>query len=53
MRDITNVLRQRGIAESSAWRLVNRERPEWTRQRWDAAQAELRGELPTLAAACC
>src|SRR5512135_2110373 len=41
VRDITNVLRQRGIAESSAWRLVNRERSEWTRERWDAALAEL------------
>ena len=51
VRDVTNQLRQRGIPESSVWRLVNRERPEWTRERWDAAQAELRGELHTLAAA--
>ena len=43
VRDITNVLRQRGVPESSAWRLVNRERPEWTRERWDAARAELQG----------
>ena len=43
VRDITNVLRQRGVPESSAWRLVNRERPEWTRERWDAARAELDG----------
>ena len=43
VRDITNLLRQRGIPESSMWRLVNRERPEWTRERWDAARAELRG----------
>ena len=51
VRDITNVLRNRGIPESSAWRLVNRERPEWTRERWDAARAELRAELPAMAAA--
>jgi len=51
VRDITNLLRQRGIPESSMWRLVNRERPEWTRERWDAARAELRAELPAMAAA--
>lgn len=49
VRDMTNVLRQRGIAESSVWRLVNREKPEWTRERWDAALAELRGETCPLA----
>src|SRR5512135_1429086 len=47
VRDITNVLRQRGIPESSAWRLVNRERPGWTRERWDAARAELQGGAAT------
>ena len=51
VRDMTNLLRQRGIPESSVWRLVNRERPEWTRERWDAARAELRAELPAMAAA--
>jgi hypothetical protein len=51
VREVTNQLRQRGIPESSMWRLVNRERPEWTRERWDAAWAELRGEVPPLAAA--
>ena len=51
VRDMTNLLRQRGIPESSMWRLVNRERPEWTRERWDAARAELRAELPAMAAA--
>ena len=51
VRDITNVLRNRGVPESSAWRLVNRERPEWTRERWDEALAELRAELPAMAAA--
>ena len=51
VRDVTNQLRQRGIPESSVWRLVNRERPEWTRERWDAARAELRAELPAMAAA--
>ena len=45
VRDVTDQLRQRGIPESSIWRLVNRERPEWTRERWDAALAELRGEV--------
>ena len=45
VRDVTAQLRQRGIPESSIWRLVNRERPEWTRERWDAALAELRGEV--------
>src|SRR5512135_576624 len=43
VRDITNLLRRRGIPESSMWRLVNRERPDWTRERWDEAQAELDG----------
>jgi hypothetical protein len=51
VRDVTNQLRQRGIPESSVWRLVNRERPEWTRERWDAARAELRAGLPAMAAA--
>ena len=51
VRDVTAQLRQRGIPESSVWRLVNRERPEWTRERWDAARAELRAELPAMAAA--
>ena len=51
VRDITNLLRQRGIAESLMWRLVNRERPEWTRERWEAARAELRGETRPIAAA--
>src|SRR5512135_2459114 len=51
VRDITNVLRQRGIPESSVWRLVNRERPEWTRERWDQAHAELHGTSSPLAAA--
>lgn len=51
VRDITNVLRQRGVPESSVWRLVNRERPEWTRERWDQAQAELQGTSFPLAEA--
>ena len=51
VRDVTAQLRQRGIPESNVWRLVNRERPEWTRERWDAALAELRGELRPVAAA--
>ena len=51
VRDVTAQLRQRGIPESSVWRLVNRERPEWTRERWDAALAELRGEVRPVAAA--
>jgi hypothetical protein len=51
VRDITNQLRQRGIPESSVWRLVNRERPEWTRERWDQAHAELQGTSRPLAAA--
>ena len=41
VRDVSNVLRQRGVPESSVWRLVNREKPEWTRERWDAARLEL------------
>src|SRR5512135_240986 len=53
VRDVTNQLRQRGIPESSVWRLVNRERPEWTRERWDAARAELVGEVRPVAAASC
>lgn len=52
VRDVTNQLRQRGIPESSVWRLVNRERPEWTRARWDAALAELRGEVHPVAVGC-
>ena len=51
VRDVTAQLRQRGIPESSVWRLVNHERPEWTRERWDAALAELRGEVRPAAAA--
>jgi hypothetical protein len=51
VREIMHQLRQRGIPESSVWRLVNRERPEWTRERWDAAWAELRGEIRPVAAA--
>jgi hypothetical protein len=51
VRDVTHQLRQRGIPESSMWRLVNREHPEWTRQRWDAARAELQGEIRPVAAA--
>ena len=51
VRDVTNQLRQRGIPESSVWRLVNRECPEWTRERWDEAWAELRGERRPVAAA--
>jgi hypothetical protein len=43
VRDITRVLKQRGIPDSSMWRLVNRERPEWTRERWDQALGELNG----------
>jgi hypothetical protein len=43
VRDITRVLKQRGIPDSSMWRLVNRERPEWTRERWDRALGELNG----------
>ena len=43
VRDITRVLKGKGIPESSAWRFVNREKPEWTRERWDQAQAELDG----------
>jgi hypothetical protein len=35
------------------WRLVNRERPEWTRERWDMALAELQGEVRPVAAASC
>ena len=41
VRDVTNDLRRRGIPETSIWRLVNRERPEWTRDRWDRALGEL------------
>jgi hypothetical protein len=41
VRDIVRVLKNRGIPESSCWRFVNRERPEWTRERWDAALLEL------------
>jgi hypothetical protein len=41
VRDITRVLKAKGIPESSAWRFVNRERAEWTRERWDAALLEL------------
>jgi hypothetical protein len=37
------VLKAKGIPEPSAWRFVNREKPEWTRQRWDQAQAGLDG----------
>ena len=48
--EVAKRLRQRGVPESSAWRLVNRERPEWTRERWDEAQAELRGEIRPMAA---
>ena len=48
VRDIVQVLKGRGVSESSAWRLVNREKPEWTRERWDAAQAELKGDLSPL-----
>ena len=51
VRAVTAQLRQRGIPESSVWRLVNHERPEWTRERWDAALAELRGEVCPVAAA--
>ena len=51
VRDITNQLRQRGIPESSAWRLVNRERPEWTRERWEQARAELESPIRPVAAA--
>src|SRR5512135_774276 len=51
VRDITNLLRRRGIPESSMWRLVNRERPEWTRERWDEAQAELQGTSSSFAEA--
>ena len=43
VQDITQVLKAKGVAKSSTWRLVNRERPEWTRERWDAASAELNG----------
>jgi hypothetical protein len=43
VRDITRVLKQRGIPDSSMWRLVNRERPEWTRERWDQALGEFNG----------
>ena len=49
VRDLSNLLRQRGIPESNVWRLVNRERPEWTRERWDMALAELRGEVGAVA----
>ena len=48
---MTNVLRQRGIPESSVWRLVNRERPEWTQERWEDARAELQGGTYPLTAA--
>ena len=41
VRDVTHVLRQRGVPESSMWRLVHRERPEWTQERWDRALGEL------------
>ena len=41
VRDVTHVLRQRGVPESSMWRLVNRERPDWTRERWDRRSGEL------------
>ena len=44
VRDITNVLRGKGVPESSVWRLVNHQRPEWTRERWEQALAELKGE---------
>ena len=45
VRDVVRMLRPKGVAESSTWRLVNREHPEWTRERWDAASAELNGGL--------
>ena len=48
VRDVTNMLRQKGIPESGVWRLVNRERPEWTRERWDRAVEELRGPSSTV-----
>jgi hypothetical protein len=41
VRDIVRVLKNRGVPESSCWRFVNRDRPEWTRERWDAALLEL------------
>ena len=41
VRDIVRVLKNRGIPESSCWRFVNRERLEWTRERWDGALLEL------------
>jgi hypothetical protein len=48
VRHITRVLKAKGVSESSCWRLVNREKPEWTRDRWDAALAELQAErLPS------
>jgi hypothetical protein len=43
VRDITRVLKGKGVPDSSAWRLVNREKPEWTRERWDQALGELNG----------
>ena len=43
VRDVSNMLRGKGIPESSVWRLVNRERPEWSRERWDRAYEELKG----------
>ncbi len=43
VRHVTNVFRPQGIQESNAWWHVNREHPEWTRERWDRALAELHG----------
>jgi hypothetical protein len=41
VRDVTDELRKTGVPESSVWRLVNRQQPEWTRERWDTAREEL------------
>jgi hypothetical protein len=41
VRDVTNDLRKKGVPETSVWRLVNRERPDWSRERWDEARLEL------------
>jgi hypothetical protein len=43
VRDVTRVLAGKSVPESSVWRLVNREKPEWTRERWDRALGELHG----------
>jgi hypothetical protein len=53
VRDIVRVLKTKGIPDSSCWRFVNRERPEWTRERWDQALGELNGTSGRALASVC